>query len=103
MCVGIPLQLTKVTGTNALAHDGSHVDLSLVGIQPVGTWVLGFLGTARSVIDAEEATLIAKALDGLRDVMAGGDGGDAFADIDARGPQLPPHLQAALDAGRITG
>jgi hydrogenase expression/formation protein HypC len=35
--------------------------------------------------------------------MAGGTPGDAFADIEARGPTLPPHLQAALDAGRDRG
>lgn len=100
MCVGIPLQLTAVDGTNATAHDGSHVDLSLTGAQPVGTWVLGFLGAARAVISADEAQLIARALDGMRRVMAGGQIGDAFADLENRAPQLPPHLQAALDAGQ---
>lgn len=100
MCVGIPLQLAAVDGTNATAHDGSHVDLSLTGTQPVGTWVLGFLGAARAVITADEARLIARALDGMRRVMAGGDLGDAFADLDNRAPQLPPHLQAARDAGQ---
>lgn len=100
MCVGIPLQIIAVDGTNATGHDGSHIDLSLTGTQPVGTWVLGFLGTAREVISAEEAALITKALDGMRRVMAGGELGDAFADLEARTPQLPPHLQAALDAGQ---
>lgn len=100
MCVGIPLQITAVDGTNATGHDGSHIDLSLTGTQPVGTWVLGFLGAAREVISAEEAALITKALDGMRRVMAGGELGDAFADLEARTPQLPPHLQAALDAGQ---
>lgn len=100
MCVGIPLQIIAVDGTNATGHDGSHIDLSLTGTQPVGTWVLGFLGAAREVISAEEAGLITKALDGMRRVMAGGELGDAFADLEARIPQLPPHLQAALDAGQ---
>lgn len=99
MCVGIPLCLTAVDGTNAIAHDGSAVDLSLTGTLPPGTWVLGFLGAAREVISADEAALIGKALDGARRIMAGGDAGDAFADLD-RPPSLPPHLQAALDAGR---
>lgn len=99
MCVGIPLRLASVDGTNAIAHDGSPVDLSLTGTLPPGTWVLGFLGAAREVITPDEATLIAKALDGMRRVMAGGAPGDAFADLD-RPPQLPPHLQAALDAGQ---
>ena len=33
-------------------------------------------------------------------VMAGGALGDAFADLEERGPVLPPHLAAALDAGK---
>lgn len=100
MCVGIPLQIIAVDGTNATGHDGSHIDLSLTGTQPVGSWVLGFLGAAREVISAEEAGLITRALDGMRRVMAGGELGDAFADLEARTPQMPPHLQAALDAGQ---
>ena len=47
--------------------------------------------------------MIASALDGLRAVMEGRDMGDAFADLDAREPQLPPHLQAAQSAGKTTG
>jgi hydrogenase expression/formation protein HypC len=35
--------------------------------------------------------------------MQGGDLGDAFADLEARSPSLPPHLQAALDAGLAQG
>ena len=42
-------------------------------------------------------------LAGLAALMQGGGLGDAFADLDARAPSLPPHLQAALDAGRSTG
>ena len=36
-------------------------------------------------------------------LATGGSAGDAFADIETSGPQLPPHLQAAHDAGRTTG
>jgi hydrogenase expression/formation protein HypC len=32
--------------------------------------------------------------------MAGGELGDAFADLEARTPELPPHLRAAAAAGR---
>jgi len=103
MCIGIPLQILAVDGIAATASDGSRtevIDLSLTGPLPCGTWVLSFLGTAREIISAGEAALISEALAALADVMAGGDGGDAFADIDARGPQLPPHLAAAQAAGR---
>lgn len=106
MCVGIPMQVLAVDGLRAQATDGtvrSELDLSLVGSLPVGTWVLSFLGAAREVISAEEAAKISAAVDALRSVMAGGEAGDAFADIEERGPQLPPHLQAALAAGKTTG
>ena len=106
MCVGIPMQLTAIDGIAGHATDKGTpqlVDLSLVPHANVGDWVLGFLGTAREILPEAEALLILKSLDGLSDIMAGGDGGDAFADLDARTPQLPPHLQAALDAGRSLG
>ena len=103
MCVGIPMRILSVEGIAAQATDGRRqelIDLSLTGPLAPGTWVLTFLGAAREVVSAEEAALIAEALDSLRDIMAGGDGGTAFADIEARGPQLPPHLAAAQAAGK---
>lgn len=106
MCVGVPMQVLSVDGIAARASDGREealIDLSLTGPVSPGTWVLTHLGAAREVISAQDAALIAAALDGLRDVMAGGTGGAAFDDIDARGPQLPPHLLAAQAAGRTEG
>lgn len=103
MCVGIPLQITECRGLEATASDGTRtevLDLALVGEQRVGTWVLSFLGTAREVITAEDAKTIGAALAGLERLMAGGELGDAFADLDARTPELPPHLAAAHAAGR---
>lgn len=102
MCVGVPLQIIEVDGLSAVASDGTRretIDLSLVCAQPVGTWVLTFLGAAREVISEDDAHLIGQALAGLERVMAGGDLGDAFADLDARSPELPPHLAAAHAAG----
>ncbi|WP_369908001.1 HypC/HybG/HupF family hydrogenase formation chaperone [Tropicimonas sp. IMCC34043] len=104
--MGIPLRIDRVEGIVGLAMDGQAlvpVDLSLTGPVPAGTWVLSFLGAAREVIGSEEAARILAALDGLRAVMAGGTVGDAFADLEASGPRLPAHLQAALAAGRTTG
>lgn len=106
MCVGLPMQIVSVDGIAATCTDGTQhetVDLSLLGDLAPGTWVLTHLGCAREVITEPEARQIMAALDGLRAVMAGGDAGDAFADLDARAPQLPPHLQAALDAGHSNG
>ena len=101
--MGIPLCITEVDGTNAVATDGARteaVDLSLVGTQPVGTWVLNFLGAAREVLTEEDAARISAALAGLERVMNGGDLGDAFADLTDTAPTLPPHLAAAAAAGK---
>ncbi|MCX7890636.1 MAG: HypC/HybG/HupF family hydrogenase formation chaperone [Rhodobacteraceae bacterium] len=106
MCLGLPLRLTSVAGIAGVALDGDRVetlDLSLVPQARPGDWVLAFLGTARAVLPEDEALRIRAALHGLAAVMRGGDPGDAFADLEARTPALPPHLQAARDAGRTEG
>lgn len=106
MCVGVPMQVTAIDGIAGHATDGRHVeviDLSLTPDAKVGDWLLTFLGAARDIITADEAQKISAALDGLRAIMAGDGLGDAFADLENRGPQLPAHLQAALDAGQSTG
>ena len=106
MCVGLPLQVTAIDGIAAQATNGDHhelIDLSLTPDATVGDWLLTFLGASREIITADEAQKITAALDGLRAVMAGDSLGDAFADLETRGPQLPSHLQAALDAGHSTG
>jgi len=103
MCVGIPLQLIARDGIRGdVIEDGvpGLVDLSLTPEAQPGDWLLVFLGAAREVVSAEEAAKISAALGGLRALMTGGDLGDAFADLEARAPQLPPHLQAARDAGK---
>lgn len=103
MCVGIPLRIVSTNGLTAVGENGPRtetLDLSLTGPVEVGTWVLGFLGAAREVISDDEARLISEALGGLERLMAGEELGDAFADIEERGPQLPPHLAAALAAGQ---
>jgi hydrogenase expression/formation protein HypC len=99
------MQVISVDGIAARATDGREealIDLSLTDEAKPGDWVLTFLGASREIITADEAQKITAALDGLRNLMAGHDLGDAFADIEERGPQLPPHLQAALDAGKTT-
>jgi hydrogenase expression/formation protein HypC len=106
MCVGVPLRLVAVDGIVGRGLDGDRietVDLSLVpGARP-GDWVLGFLGTAHSILDEDEALKIRAALTGLASLLRGGELGDAFADLDARQPELPPHLRAAQAAGQTTG
>ena len=106
MCVGAPMQLISVDGLSARATDGREehiIDLALVGTQPPGAWVLTFLGAAREVLEEAEALKIKEAVRALTSIMAGhAPTHDAFADLEARGPQLPAHLQAALDAGKTT-
>ena len=103
MCVGIPLRIVSTNGLQAIASNGERtetVDLALTGPQAPGTWVLTHLGAAREVLDEAEARLISDALAGLERLMARDDLGDAFADLEQRGPVLPPHLAAALAAGQ---
>ena len=100
MCVGIPLQVVASDGIVGRTATGELVDLSLTGPVAAGTWVLTFLGAAREVLDEGEALKIAAAIEGLRSLMEGGDLGAAFADLEARTPELPPHLRAAAAAGR---
>jgi hydrogenase expression/formation protein HypC len=96
------MRVTAVNGLMARCEgDGrtETVDLALVGPQPVGQWLLVHLGAARETLDPATAALIARALDGLRGAMMGEGVGDAFADLEARDPALPPHLEAARRAG----
>lgn len=47
------------------------VNMMLIGSQPVGTWVVSFLGSAREVISEQEAINLNKALDGMLELMTG--------------------------------
>ncbi|MAN98698.1 HypC/HybG/HupF family hydrogenase formation chaperone [uncultured Roseovarius sp.] len=105
MCVGIPMQVLSVDGIAARATDGEGealIDLTLTGALAPGTWVLTHLGAAREVLDEAEAVKIAAAVRALKSIMAGGGMGDAFADLEARAPALPSHLEAARVAGKTT-
>ncbi|MFG1395745.1 HypC/HybG/HupF family hydrogenase formation chaperone [Roseixanthobacter pseudopolyaromaticivorans] len=106
MCVGIPMRVVERFGDFAQCEsDGKveRIDLSLVPEAGIGDHVLVFLGAARRVVDGHEARLIADALAALSAVITGNGPASvlnaAFADLD-REPQLPPHLAAALAAGR---
>lgn len=99
MCIGIPLQIVAVDadGTTWCLRDGMRttVDVSLVGPQPVGRWLLVFLDSAREVLDEERAWHIRQALGGLAAALAGEDFDAYFRDLIDREPQLPPHLRPA--------
>ncbi|WP_135449981.1 HypC/HybG/HupF family hydrogenase formation chaperone [Tabrizicola caldifontis] len=106
MCVGLPLRLAARDGIVGTTLDGERVetvDLSLIPEAQPGDWLLTFLGTARAILPEYEALKIRAALQGVASLMQGGTLGDAFADLEARPPQLPPHLQAAHSAGQTKG
>lgn len=107
MCLGLPMCIEEVEGTFALCRaEGARerVDLALVPEARAGDHVLVFQGTARRLLDADEARLITDALAGVAAIMAGeADAASidrAFADLADREPTLPPHLAAAYAAGR---
>ena len=96
MCRGIPVQVIDAGDYYARCRGRNGdciVDLSLVGAQPVGTWLLTFLDAAREVIPTERATAINAALAALDAIQAGETDISAFfADLD-REPQLPEFLR----------
>jgi hydrogenase expression/formation protein HypC len=100
MCVGLPMQILEPRGRRALASFGGEtrdIDLSLVGPQAAGAWVLVFLDAAREVISAEQAQKTHDALKAVALVMQGETSIDhLFADLIGREPELPPHLRPAL-------
>lgn len=100
MCIATPMRLDAVQGIHGLAA-GAAVDLTLVPDAAAGDWVLVFLGAARRRLDAVEAGQILAALEGLAAAMRGeaADLDHLFADLAAREPTLPPHLEAARAAG----
>jgi len=96
MCLGIPFQVIECGEhfARCASRDGEvRIDISLVGEQPPGTWLLGFLGAAREVIPAERAAAIDAALSALAAAEGGATDFSAFfADLD-REPQLPDFLR----------
>ncbi len=103
MCLGIPMQVVSCQGSTALCEIQGvqhQIDLSLVGGQPVGQWVLVFLGAAREVISSERAKQVQQALLAVESVMRGEstDLDLLFADLVNREPKLPDHLKASLES-----
>lgn len=101
------MRVDEVNGLSAVCSASgrtARVDLSLVPEARPGDHVLVFQDTARRLLDADEARLIAEALAGVAALMAGEADAAAidaaFADLAGREPELPPHLAAAYAAGR---
>jgi hydrogenase expression/formation protein HypC len=100
MCIGVPMQVCEPQGEGAawcMGRQGRQlIDLSLVGPQPAGAWLLTFAGAGREVLSPGAAATIDNALDALEAAMAGDAAGieAGFADLIAREPTLPDHLLA---------
>lgn len=98
MCIGIPMKIVEANEVSALCEGmgkTKSIDMSLVGMQSVGTWVLTFLDTAREVLSDEQAQRIIDALAALDLAMQGeSEGIDLlFGDLINREPELPAHLK----------
>ncbi|WP_293762049.1 HypC/HybG/HupF family hydrogenase formation chaperone [uncultured Aquitalea sp.] len=106
MCLGIPMQVIAADGLMAeCLHRGEteKIDLSLTGPAQTGDWLLVFAGAAREALSPAQAADILEALTALEAAMNGRFDPDVhLADLTRREPQLPPHLQAQLEAGRKT-
>lgn len=98
MCVGIPMQVRDVEGVHAWCEgrgERQRIDMTIVGEQPPGAWVLAFRGVAREVMSAEHAARTNDALDALAAALRGESSFDAFfPDLAGREPQLPEHLRS---------
>ena len=98
MCLGIPMQVLRSEGVFAVCQgrgETRRLNMSLLGAQPAGVWVLAHLEWAREVLSADQATRILDALDALERVMRGEtDIDDLFADLAGREPQLPEFLRS---------
>lgn len=92
MCLAIPMRVVSGGDIVALCEGrGVHrrVDLSLVGAQPAGAWVLAFHDVAREVLSEAQAAQVNLALDGLEAALRGETAGlDAyFPDLAGRAPR----------------
>lgn len=96
MCLGIPVQVIACGAhfASCIGRNGEvRIDLSLVGPQAPGNWLLTFLDAAREVIDGERAAAINAALNALDAAQSGAtDFAAFFADLE-REPQLPDFLR----------
>jgi len=74
VCIGIPVQVIKEGEFMSLCkgrNGEEQVNMMLIGPQPVGTWVVNFLGSAREIISEDDAINLDKALDGMLELMTG--------------------------------
>ena len=102
MCIGLPMQVIEPgQGVAVCAGEAGTrlIDMTLVGDQPEGTWLLVSINAAREVITAGQAAVVRDALKALDLVMAGTATPEEidklFPDLANRSPQLPGHLKSS--------
>lgn len=96
MCIGVPMQVIACGPVWAWCDDGGErvqIDMRLVGEQPVGAWVLTFLGAAREVMGETQALRVRDALAAVSAAVAGQSFDHLFPDLAGREPELPEHLR----------
>ena len=96
MCIGLPMQVVEVRDGMAVCEglgERREINMQLTGDQPIGTWVLTFLDTAREVLTEEDAASISDAIAAVNLVMQGRTDIDhLFADLIDREPPRPPSI-----------
>jgi hydrogenase expression/formation protein HypC len=101
MCLGIPMKVIESQGYTALCEGRGRresVSLLLVGDVAPGQWLHVALGTARELLDEEQAVQIDAGLDALEAIEAGATDFDRhFADLVGREPTLPEGLIPSRD------
>lgn len=96
MCIGVPLQVIEADDHTALCGVGDYrerLNVLLVGLQPPGTWLLAFQGSAVRVMSEDEALQTRAALAALDAALKGENVDAFFSDLVAREPALPAHLR----------
>lgn len=92
------MQIVEVDGLVAKCRNDEEnryekVDLSLIGEQPVGTWLTVFLGSGREVIAPEDLDTVLQSRKAMVAALTGGSVDEFFADLVDREPQLPDFLK----------
>lgn len=97
MCIGIPMQVVcadELTAECAGRGRNERLSTLLTGPLEAGAWVLAHQGVALRTLTEHEARATAAALDALQAALDGAADVDVFfADLVAREPTLPAHLQ----------
>ncbi|MCP3392452.1 HypC/HybG/HupF family hydrogenase formation chaperone [Bradyrhizobium sp. CCGB12] len=96
MCLGLPMTIIETDGRSALCEYGNQqrrISVMLLSEPSVGSKVLVCVDTAVRLLDADEARLIAQALDALYAILNGEDYDGFLADLIDHEPQLPEHLR----------